>query len=133
MSQGLVPPGKRSSTQTNPPRSTGCNARAYRLVSGKGAPGRPDPCARVMPFAIPDGFPTETEISEAVIRLRKGKAPGPTGLRSDHIKDWYAVAKRKKQPDTSKWDAFVRLLQHVYTTGEIPAQCFLRRGVSLGI
>jgi hypothetical protein len=91
------------------------------LYQARAPPGDPIP-VHVMPFAIPDGPPTEAEISEAVIRLRKGKAPGPTGLRSDHIKDWYAAAKRKEQPDTSKWDAFVRLLQHVYTTGEIPAQ-----------
>ena len=74
----------------------------------------------VSPFDIPDGTPTEDEIADAVGRLKRGKAPGPTGIRSDHLKDWLAAARREETPDSTNWDTLVELVQHVFDTGNLP-------------
>jgi hypothetical protein len=91
------------------------------LYTARPPPGAPIPVL-VEPFPIPDSSPTYEEISLAVKRLRRGKAPGPTGLRTDNIKTWLAEAKRETDPRPAKFIAFVRLIRHVYETGELPTQ-----------
>jgi len=39
----------------------------------------------VDPFPVIDTIPDEDEIASAVHRLRRGKAPGPTGLWTDQL------------------------------------------------
>jgi hypothetical protein len=72
------------------------------------------------PFHVLDEIPNEEEIATAVRRLRAGKAPGPSGMRTDHLKRWLAMAKREEQPDRTTWVKLVTLVQHVYVTGDLP-------------
>ena len=74
----------------------------------------------VASFDVLDAIPLEDEIAEAVKRLRSGKAPGPSGMRTDHLKEWLAAAYREKNPDTTHWDMLVELVQHAFEMGELP-------------
>jgi hypothetical protein len=84
-------------------------------------PGDPIPVL-VGHFNISDAVPSEEEIAAAVRRLPRGKAPGPSAMRVDHFKEWYAAAIREEQPDCTRWDALVTLVQHCYTTGNLPQE-----------
>ena len=84
-------------------------------------PGEPIP-AMVAPFDITDSIPEEPEIRAALMRLRLHKAPGPSGMTVQHLRDWLAAAERKKNPDPTPWRALVDLIQHVFHSGNIPTQ-----------
>ena len=81
--------------------------------------GEPVPVI-VAPFDVPDTVPNEAEIAEAVRRLRRGKAPGPSGLTADQLKDWLVAAEREENPDPKYWNILVQLVQQVFDTGELP-------------
>jgi Reverse transcriptase (RNA-dependent DNA polymerase) len=70
---------------------------------------------------IYDECPTAAEILVAVHRLKNGKAPGPSKLRTEDVKRW--AEERESNPEP--WNKFVDLIFHVFTTGEIPQRlCF---------
>lgn len=75
----------------------------------------------VEPSNVPDEIPSDEEIREAVRRLRRDKAPGPSGLHTDHLKKWLADAENEEAPDSTQWDLMVTLIQHVYETGDLPS------------
>jgi exonuclease III len=91
------------------------------LYSRRQPPGEPIPVL-VEPFNISDAVPSEEEIAAAVRRLHRGKAPGPSAMRVDHFKEWYAESVREKEPDRTRWDALVELVQHCYSTGNLPQE-----------
>jgi hypothetical protein len=71
--------------------------------------------------ALNDTTPDEDEIRKAVRRLKAGKAPGPSGLRIDEIKQWMAERTTKPEP----WNKFVDLITNCFNTGEVPqSACF---------
>lgn len=74
----------------------------------------------VAPSDVPNDVPTKMEIEQAVCCLCSGKAPGPSGIRSDQLKDWLRAAIREENLDTQAWLALVDLVQHVYQTGDFP-------------
>ena len=74
----------------------------------------------VGPADVSDDVPLEAEIGEAVSRLKRGKAPGPSGMRTDHVKDWLMAAEREETPDRTTWDCLVDLVRHVFQTGHLP-------------
>jgi len=61
-----------------------------------------------------DEIPLDEEIWEAVHHW--GKAPGPSGIWTNHLKEWLAEAEKEEEPDSTKWDHLVTLIQHVYET-----------------
>ena len=75
------------------------------------------PLGRVMAqaFHVPDHIPDDYEIRAAAKRMRRGKAPGPTGLSVDHLRFW------ADSKDTTKWDKVVELVQYMFETGETPS------------
>ena len=91
------------------------------LYSQTPPPGDPVPIT-VAPFNILDDVPDDAEIEVAVRRLRRGKAPGPTGLRADHLKEWLDAARREHEPDSANWDSLVALVQHCFESGELPTE-----------
>jgi hypothetical protein len=71
--------------------------------------------------ALDDSTPDEEEIQRTFRRLKAGKAPGPSGIRVDEIKQW--MSKRASKPD--RWNKFVHLLTYCFDTGELPqSTCF---------
>ena len=76
----------------------------------------------VAPFHINDNMPSEQEIATAVVRLRSGKLPGPTGLRAEDLKAWLAAAQQEEEPDRRNWETLVSLVQHAFLTGELPTE-----------
>jgi Reverse transcriptase (RNA-dependent DNA polymerase) len=48
--------------------------------------------------------------------LRAGKAPGPSGLRTDDIKCWAKARDNEPEP----WNRFVSLVTHCFQTNEVP-------------
>jgi hypothetical protein len=89
------------------------------LYTRTASPGELIP-VEVAPFTVDDTCPTEEEIAAAVRRLRAHKAPGPSGMRTDHLKGWLAAATKEKRPDRTQWDVLVTLVGHMWQTGELP-------------
>lgn len=88
------------------------------LYSAVAPPGDPLP-VHYFPVPIPDHIPEEEEIVAAVQRLRRGKAPGPSGLTVDHVKVWAT------ERNSTAWLEFLQLVQHCFTTGTLPQRvCF---------
>jgi hypothetical protein len=71
---------------------------------------------------VDDAPPTEMEIATAIHRLRSGKAPGPSGIRPEHLKQILKNAERSENPDRMAWDKLVLLVRTMFTTGELPEQ-----------
>ena len=87
-------------------------------------PGDPIPI-HVTPFQIRDDIPDADEIGRAVGRLKRGKAPGPTGIQADSYKDWYDLAHPEDDniaPDAHRWELLVQLVQHCWQHGTIPEE-----------
>jgi len=74
----------------------------------------------VNPFPINDGVPDSDEIAAAVRRLKRNKAPGPSGFTTDVAKDWLLEATKAEDPITHRWDLLVELIQTVFETRTIP-------------
>jgi Reverse transcriptase (RNA-dependent DNA polymerase) len=63
---------------------------------------------------IPDAPPTDDEIAAAVQRLRNGKAPGPSGMRAEHLKKW------AKDRECNEWKELAELVRGCFRTGQVP-------------
>ncbi|MGL4351544.1 MAG: RNA-directed DNA polymerase [Plesiomonas shigelloides] len=64
-------------------------------------------------FVVPDHIPDEEEIRVALGRLKRHKAPGPSGLSVDVLKEWEAEG-------GEMWRKLVDLVQWCIATGETP-------------
>ena len=91
------------------------------LYAYRPPPGAPIPI-HITPFDVADDVPSEEEIASIVRKFKQGKAPGPSGIRTDHLKDWLKAASWLDEPDPSHWNALVALVQHVFATGEVSTQ-----------
>jgi exonuclease III len=77
----------------------------------------------VAPFNIDDSIPSKEEIEQAVSRLRNDRAPGPTGMRAEHLKTWLREATTDDDSrDATKWTLYCSLLTHMFETGEVPEE-----------
>mmetsp|Transcript_21821 Transcript_21821/g.47506 ORF Transcript_21821/g.47506 Transcript_21821/m.47506 type:complete len:265 (+) Transcript_21821:1172-1966(+) len=88
--------------------------------------GEPIPINAV-PFAVPDAVPGDLKIPEAVKDgLKRGRAGGALLFKAEHIKQWLKDMeegeKAEKEEMGDKWQAFVRPIQMVWKTGDIPRQ-----------
>ena len=79
------------------------------------SPGPPLPI-NVQPAEIDDSIPQEPEIVEALHRMRRGRQPGPSGIRVEHLLDWH-----KGYPNL--WEKVVKLVQLSFS-GESVATAF---------
>lgn len=73
-------------------------------------------------FAIDDSVPSEAEIEDAIPRIKLGKASGPSGMKAEDFHEWLADARRKENPDTTRWLALVATIQHIFKTGNVPKE-----------
>ena len=64
-------------------------------------------------FTVPDHVPDEEEIRGALGRLKRNKAPGPSGLSVDVLKQW-------AEEGGEQWWKVVGLVQWCIDTGEVP-------------
>lgn len=64
-------------------------------------------------FEVPDHVPDEGEIRSALGRLKRNKAPGPSGLSVDVLKQW-------AEEGGEEWRKIVGLVQWCIATGEVP-------------
>ncbi len=82
---------------------------------------------------IPDDIPDEVEIRRALGPMRRGKAPGPSGIRVDHLKDWAASFEKGTslenegmeipedvQEGALHWFLVVGLVQDIFRLGRVP-------------
>jgi len=67
-------------------------------------------------FDIPDHAPSEEEIAGALRRMRTGKSPGPSGIRTEDLRSWYLH--RESNPDP--WMTLVSIITEAFHTGELP-------------
>jgi Reverse transcriptase (RNA-dependent DNA polymerase) len=73
------------------------------------------PIINYIPTPINDDVPSDVEIRYAVTRLKRWKAPGPTGLRTEELQYW-----EQNKENTTNWDNLVKLIQHIFRSGEVP-------------
>jgi len=74
---------------------------------------------------VDDSAPREAEIASAARRLRRNKAPGITKTTSNHLKAWMKQALEPevgKDPQRQLWDTLVQLIQHMWSTGQLPTE-----------
>jgi hypothetical protein len=76
----------------------------------------------VAPYDIDDVVPEVDEIAEAVRRLRNGKAPGPSKVRAEKLKEWLLEATRQENPDRENWNRVVKLVQLCFKERQVPTQ-----------
>jgi len=76
----------------------------------------------VAPFDIDDVVPEPDEIADAIRGLRNGKAPGPSQVRAEHLKEWVEEAERKVDPYQGNWDRVVDLIQTCFRERQVPTQ-----------
>ena len=77
----------------------------------------------VDPFNINDEVPTEREIAAAVRKMKSGKAPGASGLRTEDLKRWLRAAERTEDPDPDSWEDVVEIVQEAFISGRLPEAC----------
>lgn len=58
------------------------------LYRAKESPGAPIPVRLNQPFTVLDDPPTEDEVADACLALKTGRAPGPSGIRPEHLREW---------------------------------------------
>jgi hypothetical protein len=96
-------------------------AEFQALYTRKTPPGDPIPIC-VAPFEIDDNVPDERGIADTVRLLRWGKSPGPSGIRAEHLREWLNASERENNPDPSRWNKMVELVQHAFETGDLPSE-----------
>jgi hypothetical protein len=76
------------------------------------------------PHPINDELPENNEIAAAVCRLKNGKAPGPSGMRAEHLKGLLHRAEKKNATngDRQGWDQLCNTIQHIFETGMVPQE-----------
>ena len=74
--------------------------------------GRPLP-VNITAYAINDAIPDETEITQALHRLRLGRAPGPSSMTAEALLQW-------KNANSIDWKILVQLVQQSFTGHQIP-------------
>jgi hypothetical protein len=94
-------------------------------------PGGPIPC-NVPKTPINDVMPSDAEIRGVVKALRNGRAGNTRGMKAEHLKQWLSMAESEEKSKAEggegyegrgdTWRIFVRLVQHVWETGDIPRQ-----------
>ncbi len=84
-------------------------------------PPQGEPLQGKQRFNIPDDVPDEDEIVAALRLLRNNKAPGPSRIRNEDLKFWYA----NQDTDPAPWRTVVDIVQLAFRTGQLPTflQC----------
>ncbi len=67
-------------------------------------------------FDIPDTAPTEEEIATALCHMRTGKSPGPSGIRTEDLRNWY----QNREVTPAPWETLVSIITAAFNTGELP-------------
>ena len=57
----------------------------------------------VQPLPVDESVPTEDDIEWAVTRLRNHRSRGTSGMRTEHLKRWLAMARKsEKEKETAE-------------------------------
>ena len=100
-------------------------AERVKLYEKVPPPGDPIPI-NVDPFDLDDSVPDDVAIREVVRGMKNGRAGGSGGITAEHIKLWLAGMVEEEKEGTEKagdcWRTFVKLIQLIWDTGEIPRQ-----------
>jgi len=86
-------------------------------------PGNPID-THIAPQPINDELPEYDEIAAAVRRLKNGKAPGPSGMRAEHLKVLLHRAEKENATDGDRqgWEQLCNTIRHIFETGTIPQE-----------
>ena len=80
----------------------------------------------VNPDKVNDKIPSEAELEAVVLCLRPHRSGGHTHLRAEHFKQWqrgvYLRDYSKTSPRRERWMCLVDIVQHMWSTGEIPQE-----------
>lgn len=92
------------------------------LFAAVESPGQPIPI-HVAPNLINDSPPTEAEICCALKGMKRGKSPGGSGMRVEHLQAWMEGAKPGISQDPEKvkaWNKVLELVEICFTGAPLP-------------
>jgi hypothetical protein len=78
----------------------------------------------IAPFSISDDIPDNYEIATAIRQLKNGRAPGPSGLRAEHLKILLQRAEKDNAipEDRIGWEHVCHTVKQIFETGQIPEE-----------
>ena len=105
------------------------------LYDFQASPGEHIPSNRD-PTLLPDEAPPDEEVRSAVKALCNGRTDGASMMRAEHLKAWLRRAEEEEEEAEREgteglegagdtWRLLVRLVKHIWDTGEIPSQMLL--------
>ena len=71
-------------------------------------------------MAVEDRIPGEAEVVKVVQGLKRSRASGSSGMRSEDLKGWLREASRDTNPVKHWWRLLVRLIQKTPENGMVP-------------
>jgi hypothetical protein len=74
----------------------------------------------VSPFDVDDGVPLEGDVVYTVRIMKNDKAPGPSGVSVEHLKEWLVISERDQ--DSNKWNKVIELIQHMFKTRDFSTE-----------
>ena len=92
------------------------------LFSAEEPTGEPIPI-HVTPMIIDDSPPTEKEICAAIKGMKRGKTPGGSGIRVEHLLKWMEGAQPgefQNQAMTEAWNRVLELVELAFTGEPLP-------------
>ena len=98
----------------------------YQASPGEHIPSNRDP------VPLPDEAPSDAGIKTAFKTLRNGRTGDGSMMRAKHLKAWLQRAEEEEEATEKEgtkglegagdtWRLLVRLIQHIWDTGEIPS------------
>ena len=92
------------------------------LFTAEESPGEPIPI-HVTPSSIDDSPPSDKEVCTALKRMKRGKAPGGSGIRVEHLQDWMNGAQPGEFQNAEKvkaWNKVLELVRLAFTGEPLP-------------
>ena len=76
-----------------------------------------------LPFLVDDDIPEDEDIAWAVCRLCLNRSVGPSGMQSEHLRQWQIAVTMDNLPDTTNWLKVVAIVQAVFCEGTMTKEC----------
>jgi exonuclease III len=92
----------------------------YEKLYTEQRPSEPAITIHTQPAEVNDATPTEDEIKKAVKRMRLGKAPGATAIRTEHLRKWMEEAETDKDSGI-QWKKVVDIVQRAFEGQPLPS------------
>ena len=97
-------------------------AKREELYRNVPPPGEPIPVGDLS-FSADDGILENEYITWAVRRLQLNRSGAPSGMRSEHLRQWLIAAMQDNLPDTTNWMKVFVILEAEFRDGTLAEEC----------